>query len=159
MKVALHKHVKKHGVLQSNDKDKKLAEAVQHFLGAAFGSLFVAALFFTTSGETVSVRDPDECGKGSLPVLRAIITGVCSALISSIFILAVSKLHKRDFVYCGEWPAEKKKKLLNKWRMLDVCLMACVAVYLCFCILFVGLFLSQVSGTDKSAFFVSTVVA
>jgi len=70
--------------------------------GASFWSgLFIAALFFSISGDAMSVKDPVECGKEGVPFARAIAVAGISSILGSGCMAMLAMLHTRNFVYCG----------------------------------------------------------
>ena len=95
------------------------------YLDSLWGSFVFAAAFFNTSGEAVSIADPEECAAKYVPHVRAIVVGVITSVFSVCVVHGLKMLHKREFMYCDAdaesdvWDPKRKAALLRKWKLLD----------------------------------------
>eukprot|EP00746_Dinoflagellata_sp_MGD_P152722 gnl/MRDRNA2_/MRDRNA2_83855_c0_seq1.p1 gnl/MRDRNA2_/MRDRNA2_83855_c0~~gnl/MRDRNA2_/MRDRNA2_83855_c0_seq1.p1 ORF type:complete len:1203 (+),score=200.96 gnl/MRDRNA2_/MRDRNA2_83855_c0_seq1:102-3710(+) len=120
-------------------------------------AMLVAALFFQTSGEAVSVEDPEECAKAEgVPLVRAIVVGCFAAFVSE-FIAYIEKLYPTTLKYIEGWSDKKVARQLLIWKVRYCAFIIIALCYLIFCMLFVGLFLASVTDIDKDTFVTSTV--
>eukprot|EP00746_Dinoflagellata_sp_MGD_P061605 gnl/MRDRNA2_/MRDRNA2_260397_c0_seq1.p1 gnl/MRDRNA2_/MRDRNA2_260397_c0~~gnl/MRDRNA2_/MRDRNA2_260397_c0_seq1.p1 ORF type:complete len:291 (-),score=49.25 gnl/MRDRNA2_/MRDRNA2_260397_c0_seq1:102-974(-) len=122
-----------------------------------WNALFLASLFFSTSGDAISIEDPVECAKEGVKLVQTIIVSVISSAISSCSLGFFNALHHRDFVFCNGWDEKMKHRLLAKWRFEDMLLLTLAPLYIVFCILFVGVFLSAVTTRDRTVFSINSL--
>lgn len=120
-------------------------------------AMLVAALFFQTSGEAVSVEDPEECAKtATIPLVRAIVVGCIAAGIAEL-VGYIEKLYPTTLKYIEGWSEKKVARQLLIWRVRYCVFIVVGLCYLLFCMLFVALFLASVTDIDKDTFVVSTL--
>lgn len=123
------------------------------YVNELWGSLLMAAVFFTSSGDATPASNPEECSQKIVPFARAIIVGVVSLTLSCLVIITLSNLHSREFVYESE--SNKQTAIIWKWRILDGILICLSISYSMCCITFVGIFISEVSKRDRNTFMIS----
>eukprot|EP00746_Dinoflagellata_sp_MGD_P041326 gnl/MRDRNA2_/MRDRNA2_200012_c0_seq1.p1 gnl/MRDRNA2_/MRDRNA2_200012_c0~~gnl/MRDRNA2_/MRDRNA2_200012_c0_seq1.p1 ORF type:complete len:606 (+),score=112.58 gnl/MRDRNA2_/MRDRNA2_200012_c0_seq1:115-1818(+) len=133
------------------------------YLDTLWGSMFLSAMFFSASGDALSIETPDACAKEDIPYVRAIVIGVITSVFSAAIMKAFAMLHKRNFMYCDKgsevWDPKKKKAILRKWKIQDAFLFSFTSLYMVFSMLFVGLFTASITDRDKYAFLTSTLTA
>eukprot|EP00928_Gymnodinium_smaydae_P071870 TRINITY_DN5534_c0_g1_i4.p1 TRINITY_DN5534_c0_g1~~TRINITY_DN5534_c0_g1_i4.p1 ORF type:complete len:884 (+),score=167.03 TRINITY_DN5534_c0_g1_i4:523-3174(+) len=122
-------------------------------LGASlFGPAFLAALFFSASGVTLSIDSPDECSveKGSArEIIRNILVGFLSWLLTTLPMLLVVYVVKKNFVQRKKWDEASKRRMLRYWNIRNSATYCILVVYSLFCVLFVCAFLANVNPKDE----------
>lgn len=122
------------------------------YCNKVWAGLFVSALFFSVSGDSVSIEEPEQCAKKGLPYGRAVAVGIISSLISSGFAFVLVHLHSRQFVYAKNWDEKKRKKLLMKWKVMDMLLGVLGLFFAIFCMVYVSMFLATITTRDRTIF-------
>jgi len=114
------------------------------------GALFVAALFYQASGMAVSMKSDSECTPANdfRAFLRDMLIGMISSFVSEWPIPFFAALHSRDFQYRQSWSEEQVQRKLRKWHRQDAILWCVTTCYNAFCMLFVAVFLANVSRSD-----------
>lgn len=115
------------------------------------GSMMLSALFFSTSGATLSVKSPEECAPegGQQEILRNISIGFLSSLLTSIPLVILAGRLKRGFVYRQTWDEEAKKRILAKWRTRDFIVSVLCLAYSFFCMFYCAIFLANTRLEDS----------
>jgi len=123
-----------------------------------WGSLMGSCLFFSTSGST-SLEDPAACAAASIPIVKAAVSGIASLVVSQLATILVSVLDQRQFVLASTWEEQKKKKTIRVWKTCHIVQNILLLQYFFFSVLFVLLFLANVTNIDRASFIVSAVVS
>eukprot|EP00746_Dinoflagellata_sp_MGD_P131180 gnl/MRDRNA2_/MRDRNA2_64998_c0_seq1.p1 gnl/MRDRNA2_/MRDRNA2_64998_c0~~gnl/MRDRNA2_/MRDRNA2_64998_c0_seq1.p1 ORF type:complete len:239 (+),score=35.49 gnl/MRDRNA2_/MRDRNA2_64998_c0_seq1:74-790(+) len=129
------------------------------YCNTVWAGLFVSALFFSVSGDSVSIEEPEQCQKDGLPYGRAVAVGIISSLISSGSAFVLGHLHAREFVYCKNWDEKKRKKLLMKWKVMDMLFGTFGLFFAIFCMVYVSMFLATITTRDRSIFATTTLTS
>jgi len=122
-----------------------------------FGALMIATLFMEGAGADPSKDNPDECeadGVGEL-IGQLLAFGVCSAILSTIPLLILGRLHKRKFIRVDYVGSKQWKTQLRVWRFMDVCLWIFGLAYGIFCLIYVMLFMANVDPADHTPWIVT----
>jgi len=117
-----------------------------------------SAAFFSTSGGTTSLEDPEVCAAPAIPVVKVIASGIMSTVVSQVSTIIVTALQKRQFVFAEKWSEEAIRKRIQLWKLLDVVVGLLLISYLAFSILFVLLFLANVSDIDRLMWVLSATI-
>merc|ERR1712232_972976 len=123
-----------------------------HLLGAAA----LSALFFSSSGDVLSVASPAECDTED-NIWRSAAVGVFSALVTCIPMIFVAASMKRYFVLRESWDEAAKRRQLRHWRRKDRCIWTLCFLYNCLCTLFLATFLANIRPGDAQKWLDSLV--
>merc|ERR1719401_2276910 len=109
--------------------------------------MFIAALFFQSSGSALSQHAPPECKEGQTAWEKrgtVLAVGMVSAYASMGPGVLLGMLHSRDFL-TGELTKEERKSQLRAWRMRDRLIWIIGSLYCLICLAFTVLFLANVT--------------
>lgn len=124
------------------------------------GALFLAALFYQSSGMAISEDSEDAC-KPAANMWRAFIRSCIIGFICSLFagwpIVLFASLRSREFRYALKWDEAKKKRALRKWKIKEILFWVLTVNYNTFCVFFVALFLANVSPGDHVDWLISCI--
>jgi len=123
-----------------------------HLLGAAA----LSALFFSSSGDVLSVASPEDCETED-NVWRSAAVGIISALVTSIPMIFVAASMKRYFVLRESWDEAAKRRQLRRWRRKDRSIWTLCFLYNCLCTLFIAAFLANIRPGDAQKWLDSLV--
>eukprot|EP00928_Gymnodinium_smaydae_P020507 TRINITY_DN17924_c0_g1_i1.p1 TRINITY_DN17924_c0_g1~~TRINITY_DN17924_c0_g1_i1.p1 ORF type:complete len:818 (-),score=124.44 TRINITY_DN17924_c0_g1_i1:143-2392(-) len=134
-------------------------------LGASMiGPAMLSALFFSTTGEALSLESSDACSVenySSRYYIRNIIVGMFSWLLTTLPLLLLTYMVKKKFVTRKQWDDASKRRQLFRWDVQDNLVYWGLVVYTLFCELFCLSFLANVNPKDESKWLiaVATVLA
>jgi hypothetical protein len=114
-----------------------------HLLGAAA----LSALFFSSTGDALSIASPAACATGD-NFWRSAAVGMCSGLLTTIPMIFAVAAMKRQFVLRPCWDDTSKRRQLRRWRRKDHVMWTLCFLYSCLCTLFVATFLANVRPDD-----------
>jgi hypothetical protein len=114
-----------------------------HLLGAAA----LSALFFSATGDVLSIATPAECGTED-NIWRSAAIGVISGLITSIPMVFVAAAMKRHFVLRECWDEAAKRRQLRRWRRKHRCILMILTLYNGCCTVFLATFLANIRPDD-----------
>jgi len=104
------------------------------------------------------LEDPEVCAAPAIPVVKVIASGIMSTVVSQVSTIIVTALQKRQFVFAEKWSEEAIRKRIQLWKLLDVVVGLLLISYLAFSILFVLLFLANVSDIDRLMWVLSATI-
>lgn len=91
--------------------------------------------------------------------MKAAVSGIASLVVSQLATILVSVLDQRQFVLASTWEEQKKKKTIRVWKTCHIVQNILLLQYFFFSVLFVLLFLANVTNIDRASFIVSAVVS
>lgn len=126
------------------------------FTCAILGPAMVAALFFSVTGQALSVAAASECAvEGARKFWRGIAVGFFSWFASSLPLLLAQTLVKHYFVQKEHWDERSKRWWIKSWAIQDAVIYYGLIVYSLACILYVLVFLANVQNADQDLWIVS----
>lgn len=120
--------------------------------GHMWGAVLAIAVFSEQTGSSLSYGSDAECETEDFweKLQMDIAVGFLSAVISSAPTgLAQMILLRRRFVYQSDWEVIQQESYSRCWRAQERTLIAMLWVYICFCALFVWLFLASISAASR----------
>jgi hypothetical protein len=124
-------------------KSMQSIQIASQLLGAAA----LSALFFSETGDALSIASSQEC-ETTDNFWRSAAIGVISGLVTSIPMVFVAAAMKRHFVQREFWDEAAKQRQLRRWRFKDRCIWTFSFLYNVSCALFIATFLANIRPTD-----------
>eukprot|EP00931_Biecheleriopsis_adriatica_P074121 TRINITY_DN48257_c0_g1_i1.p1 TRINITY_DN48257_c0_g1~~TRINITY_DN48257_c0_g1_i1.p1 ORF type:complete len:1473 (+),score=240.55 TRINITY_DN48257_c0_g1_i1:50-4468(+) len=112
------------------------------------GALFVATLFFSVTGMTISVRSPEECADNRASPLRFILLGLASASLVNTPAAIFGHAFQRGFVHSSQLGPDTLRQQLRWWYMQDFLFWTSGVAYMSFCFVYIYTFVANLSVID-----------
>lgn len=126
------------------------------------GALMLSALFFQFSDEAMSIKSAETCKVNSTTgrIWRNIFVGLLSAVLSSIPLIVIYRLQRRNFIYQESWGDFRERRIyLRRWNILSALATALGLVYSSGCTLFVVSFISNIDPSMEVQWLASVAAA